>query len=921
MSVGTTSPFDFNNTWDIPDKSEEERSRTIYSSPSNYYDKGESAKMDAILSAFSQSNAMQTLREDSRAPSIPKSQFVRMQNKHEEQRAMNQNILPETLRHESMFLDTFFGNLGVETNVENGTWTDRLGTTYKIMESQIPPANKDYRNASSESSDRRLETMGVFVTEEKKKSEVQGTINPAEELVSSKQVVVRSNELELNNREMFFNQNGVQESPEFEQSRDMYDGYNWKTGHETRTFPLEQSWREDLTKPVAVRKMSSAPDKRVTDGLTSKKREISSTYRVEKANPTTPIQVSAKHTHLSLPVLNEATIRCDAMPMTYAPHIDKGANLEKYSKHDNTIIEHGRLEESLEIKPSHENVTVASMKSSLDHLNLLRENGAVTPKATREWAAIRKIAEGIDHIEGDDTEIADILDRDGFETSKHIHESIDHQNMNELPSQYPRALDAQIISSSHVASGIHENETREMIMHEVSADNPIAVSARKSEIILNGSDSKTVETKNNGLYSVPDTSIYSTQQINDNNRQIEAQNLAQPIIVSLDPVFSSISIEDKNRQQEGNIVESNELLNSTQIHAKAVINENNRQQESHEGQASLVIESDMRDNILIQDTRRQLKAESPRNDIMYFEPIESHITIEDNNRENKAKEALQSVVYPTNAMDSHIDLPLKNRQQVTKTSLKSSHVENQVLDATIQIKDERKSSEARMVNTNINDTHVTTTKYSLPMTERAQYTINRPGYMNGQSIIHTETTLPDNNRNNISARKTSIQSDTAPQINGKTKEILKVQHAPFAYIAQGESSEHTGYVHENVRVKDTQEAHTFARVNSMHSSQSGIRNEVEAPTASSGQSSIDRLHAPYNQNWKRNEARIQQSSESKDERATPCRSPSRNVGNEIRMTPTLKSDSRREMCERPVSSQNHRSTPLLVGTISRNENC
>ena len=76
---------------------------------------------------------------------------------------------------------------------------------------------------------------------------------------------------------------------------------------------------------------------------------------------------------------------------------------------------------------------------------------------------------------------------------------------------------------------------------------------------------------------------------------------------------------------------------------------------------------------------------------------------------------------------------------------------------------------------------------------------------------------------------------------------------------------------------------------------------------------------PHLQNWRRNEMRVPQANESKEERATPCRSPSRTYGSDVRLTPALQSDSRREICDRPPSAQKIRSTPFLSGSISRNE--
>jgi hypothetical protein len=64
-STRNVSPFDPNNTWDN-DESVNNFSQFTFSSNQNFYDDKKSASMDSIVQAFSNSNAMQILREDSR---------------------------------------------------------------------------------------------------------------------------------------------------------------------------------------------------------------------------------------------------------------------------------------------------------------------------------------------------------------------------------------------------------------------------------------------------------------------------------------------------------------------------------------------------------------------------------------------------------------------------------------------------------------------------------------------------------------------------------------------------------------------------------------------------------------------------------------------------------------------------------------
>ena len=202
--------------------------------------------------------------------------------------------------------------------------------------------------------------------------------------------------------------------------------------------------------------------------------------------------------------------------------------------------------------------------------------------------------------------------------------------------------------------------------------------------------------------------------------------------------------------------------------------------------------------------------------------------------------------------------------------------------------DERKMMSGRMINTVTADNYMNTAKHTLPILERAQYVVQRPGYMNTTTKIQTETNLPDNNRNNISNR-TMIMEGDMPSVHG------------------------------TIQTTASEENSAFARTNSSDSTSYAMKINIEAPETNSGFASIDRINPAYKQNWRRNEMKVEQKFQENEDRSTPCRSPSRNMNTDVRMTSTLQSESKREMCERPVSSQSHRSTPLMRAAISRNE--
>tara|TARA_B100001741_G_scaffold313185_2_gene318454 strand:- start:581 stop:2776 length:2196 start_codon:yes stop_codon:yes gene_type:complete len=445
----STSPFNPDDTWDNEVEAVD-YSKERYNSITNSYNQMKPASEDQILKAFSQSSAMRQIMMDSGNVHYSKSRdLLRTQNRQKLEEPINNSILPYSVRNEGFVDDYYVGSLNVEDQVVTGSMTDRLGNVYEVWESQMPPADHDYKSTSATSNDRHLQRLqGYDIYNEKKKTEVKGVVNPAEPMPSVQDAKLRQNEMEFNGREAFFNQNGLQPVQEFDDNRDMYDGYNWKAGHETRTFPLEHSWRNQLCTSEARRKASLLPEQNTVQGLPSRRKEKCKIFAVKNANATV---ISAKSARLTLPVVSEAGMRSDTCGIFgKARHIAEGnSDGAKLSNVDSIAIQQGRLEVAHEPQKSDQMFDGPVPMASIEQINAQREQDAINPKATREWHMIQKIAEGIDHMGQDDTELCEIMQSaDINHEASSMPESFDHIANKELASKEASALTSQVYEAS-----------------------------------------------------------------------------------------------------------------------------------------------------------------------------------------------------------------------------------------------------------------------------------------------------------------------------------------------------------------------------------------------------------------------------------------------------------------------------------------
>lgn len=500
--TNSVSPYDPQDTWDKYEKSEAEFSDNYYSAPKNFYSNmNDKSSQEAIVKAFHQSDVLKALKNNASTDFSKSRNMLGLQNKQSNEEAINQNILPKPIREEN-FLDEFFvGSLNVENQYKSGSFTDRLGNNFEIWENQLPPAERDYGTTANNTSDRRLERLqGYDINVERKKTEVTGHVNPAEPSSHFQSTKVRGNELEYNSREAFFNQNGLQPVQEFEQKRDdLYDGYNYKAGHDSRVFSLEHSWRDQLCQPTRHKKSSNIPDKPTHTGLNSKRKELSGPFHVKNANTNA---ISAKAGRITLPLLNEATLRSECLSVVHKSAHAYDLNVSPHlSESDSSALKDGRLEDQVENSKVDNVINGPVPIVSTEIIQKHRENASATPIPTKEWNIIKQISQGIDHLKEDDHELLEIMENSSLKAEVGSpKESFDHIRNNELAAKDPNALYSQTIEASQLNSDLTQTESKREIEHENDIHEIAVVPVQnvRSDVEIGTSDSK--EHENNRFH-------------------------------------------------------------------------------------------------------------------------------------------------------------------------------------------------------------------------------------------------------------------------------------------------------------------------------------------------------------------------------------------------------------------------------------
>ena len=276
-----------------------------------HFDANNPTTQEHLKKAYGTSDASLALQEGS-VPLTASRKHLETQRRDMRHASQNLNILPMGVNTNAYpVTDQFYGDLGVEDRVKSGkTFTDRLGNTFDIYESVMPPKEKDYRPLDSSSAQRQLERCmgGSDAVHRAPKREVIHETNPAEEEVDVGQE--RSCVMQVHGRQTFFNQAGMQHPSEFDTTRNQYDGYNVKTPYNQLVKHVDPTWRATQMKAVSTASEPVIPGKRVDASPYVKRTELSSTFARTPQKMATV--VSAKAT--SLPFVPAATVRASNLP-------------------------------------------------------------------------------------------------------------------------------------------------------------------------------------------------------------------------------------------------------------------------------------------------------------------------------------------------------------------------------------------------------------------------------------------------------------------------------------------------------------------------------------------------------------------------------------------------------------------------------
>lgn len=394
----------------------------------------------------------------------------------------------------------------------------------------MPAPDKDYRTITEPSSNRNLERMQGYRNEvEYKKREVVQEVPPAEVPKHVSQTAHRRNNLQMNSRDTFFNQTHVQDLPDMDVKRkDMYDGYNVKTRH---CLPIEHSWRDQHTRPVARRQEPTKPSPKVEAGQNKDRMRRQEVAPVYARNPIkTPMvrAVSAKNARLSLPLIPEATLRAsptverqvkdashnqsnarilqdqehtgsDAMPAITPASSLMESNLHIPSRGDAPALT--KAEEQL-LPPQGASTQVAMLGSAfhrekVDVTQSQREE-VLVPLSSPEYAIASRIAEEVHLAGGDDSEVTTIL-----QTPRQVHVHVptltqgnaDHIHRDTNVTEHVQTVPSGAMVASRVASQpvLGHSDVVDIGIEHVSTNPWIRADAVRPEAQATGSDAHDVD--------------------------------------------------------------------------------------------------------------------------------------------------------------------------------------------------------------------------------------------------------------------------------------------------------------------------------------------------------------------------------------------------------------------------------------------
>ncbi len=156
----------------------------------------------------------------------------------------------------SVQMHQFSATLGNDPFEVVGYEYDKNGNVIsEKLQSKMPPPDKHYSSQVGKSA-RDLQRCMGDTGFRKPKKEVENIINPRDLMHGDAEISSRrvAEQTELFSRSTYFNRSHQQNTAEMDTGREMYDGYNLKDDHLSRSLPLPPSHREDDARHVPIKK-------------------------------------------------------------------------------------------------------------------------------------------------------------------------------------------------------------------------------------------------------------------------------------------------------------------------------------------------------------------------------------------------------------------------------------------------------------------------------------------------------------------------------------------------------------------------------------------------------------------------------------------------------------------------------------------
>lgn len=399
------------------------------------------ATQDAIARAFASSNAMAALG-DGEPTTDSGHRLVRDQARHRSYDAYDANVLP---RSATCTLSTpenyYLAGPRVDDREKDGTFTDRLGNTYDVLKTRLPPGDKDYRSTAAHTSHRHLERCHgsdpYFHARPKK--EVEHETNPAEPRGDGQGQRHRQAVSSLKAQQLFFNQSGMQKAAEMDTGREQYDGHNVKANYRDLVHSVEPCWRATLVRDQTVRaEPADAARGAPHAGVELRRTEASGVFRRKPLSASPALPVSAAR--IALPFLPEATLRASPCFDTHSQQFTSFAlgsrmgegGVDALVREEVAAPETHRADAEVGARAADPSVAVgsadatsidascngagphvfsASLADTTGRGDTQRESDMVQPTASRDWNLVQKMIASEEREAEDDTEVSELTRR------------------------------------------------------------------------------------------------------------------------------------------------------------------------------------------------------------------------------------------------------------------------------------------------------------------------------------------------------------------------------------------------------------------------------------------------------------------------------------------------------------------------------